>query len=259
MRLAERVILVFGDAGPVHRCIAARLTEEGAAVALASADATRGARIQTELEAGGATCSFLAIESLDAAAARGCVGEVVLDFGAIDGLVVCGTTPPRGDAVEVDEAAWNRSLAEHLRAPWLVVSAALPFLKKSVGASVVVVTSTDGMATEPRSLLSATIAAGQGGLVRTLAIDGGPHDIRVNAVAAGYIETEESRRRLEGAADPAASFEREMAVQPLGRFGRPRDVANAVLFLLSEESSYVTGATLVVDGGRHAVARDLYG
>lgn len=258
MRLAERVVLLFTPADAIGRRVALRLAEEGAAIVLASSDPERGERLLAELEAGSAEVSLVALDRRDPGSVQGAISEAVLSFGALDGLVFLPEDTPAGDAGEIDLAAWAAMEEADLRATWLGAAAALPFLKQNPGASVVIAGSGRDSAVAPRRVLASTRDAALGGLVRSLAIDAGPHDVRVNGLAWGYIETDATRRELETASDPEAAFEREMAVHPLGRFGRPRDVAHAVVFLLSDESSFITGATIPLDGGRSIVQRGLF-
>jgi meso-butanediol dehydrogenase / (S,S)-butanediol dehydrogenase / diacetyl reductase len=259
MRLAERVVLLLTSGDTIGRRLALRLAEEGASLVLATSDLNRGERIVAELEAADADVSLVHVDRKDPGAVQAAATEAVLSFGTLDGLVVMPEGAPRGDLSEVDLETWNDHFNRALRAPYLLCAAALPFLKQNAGASIVLLTGGAETGVAPRQLLASTRDAALGGLVRSLALDAGPHEIRVNALSLGYIETEATRRHFEASSDPESAFEREMAVQPLGRFGRPRDVAHAVVFLLSEESSYLTGVTLPLDGGRHLVLRDLFG
>jgi NAD(P)-dependent dehydrogenase (short-subunit alcohol dehydrogenase family) len=91
-----------------------------------------------------------------------------------------------------------------------------------------------------------------------MAIDFGPHNIRVNSLLLGYIQSDHQERRLQASTDPEADFHRILSVHPLGRVGTPDDAARAAVFLASPDASFITGATLVVDGGRSVVVQDLH-
>lgn len=259
VKLAERVVLLFTRGDPIGRRVALRLAEEGASIVLAVNDEERGERLTAELEAANAEASLVVVDRRDPGLVQAAISEAVMSFGALDGLVILPEPSPPGDVGEIDLAAWSATEESNVRASWLAAAAAMPFLKQNPGASIVIATQDAERTLGPRQVLEATRDAALSGLVRSLAIDAGPHDVRVNAIALGYIETESTRRDLETASDPETAFEREMAVQPLGRFGRPRDVAHAVIFLLSDESAYITGATLPLDGGRGLVRRGLFG
>jgi NAD(P)-dependent dehydrogenase (short-subunit alcohol dehydrogenase family) len=134
----------------------------------------------------------------------------------------------------------------------------LPFLKSSPGPAVVNLTSTHAERTMPRRMVHAVSRAAIVGLTRSMAVDFGPLGVRVNALMLGCVQTPRLDRRLAELSDPEGSFRRILAAHPLGRLGDPAEAAKAALFLASDDASFVTGATLVVDGGRSIVVQELH-
>ncbi|MEE9392106.1 MAG: SDR family oxidoreductase [Planctomycetota bacterium] len=256
MRLENRVILICGHLGPVERRIALNFSQHGAQIMIASSDAEAGAALQTELDARGASATFMEYDGANESSIQALVGDAVMTYGALDGLINSGLPAPAGDALEVDGSAWDRAFDRQVRGAWLAARAALPFLKPSKGATILNLARTDALQTQAQSMLAAATSGALDAMTRSMAIDFGPLDIRVNTLLIGYIETDETRRTL--SASPESEFHRLMAVHPLGRLGRPSDVANAALFLMGSESSFITGATLIVDGGRSIVSQNLY-
>jgi len=145
-----------------------------------------------------------------------------------------------------------------VRASFLACKYALPFLRRSENASIVNVGLADALTAQPSRLLDATVHGAMISMTRSLAVDCGPHGIRVNSICAGHVDTEDKQKTLASSSDPESALERILAVHPLGRIGQPVEIAQAVLFLLSEAASFVTGAQLTVDGGRSIVAQDIH-
>jgi len=153
------------------------------------------------------------------------------------------------DAVEMTEDEWDRFFAIDLKAAWLAAKHVLPHMKRAGRGSIVNVSSLHGFATLDGFFPYAAAKSGLVGLTRSLALDYGPHGIRVNVVAPGFVRTRLVQESIERADDRQAAEAAMVGGVALGRIGDPREIAGVVRFLASDEASYVTGASLLVDGG----------
>ena len=249
-RLAERVIIVNGGATELGRSVSLRCADQGAHVVIADADATEGLELQAKIEGGAGQAAFLSVDFGDEDSIQTMIGDAVMTFGSVDGIVNCSLGSGHGDALSTTVDEWRDELGRRLRGTWLTCKYALPFLSKSEHAAIVNVGEADAGSAAPRRLLAATVQGGLMAMTKSLAVDYSPHGIRVNSICCGFIELEATRLGLQDTDDPAAELERILALHPLGRLGQPRDVARAALFLLSDDASFITGTSLTVDGGR---------
>ena len=251
--LAGKVALVTGAGSGIGYAIAQRFAAEGAAVAIDyfghGEDAQALAR---DLNAKGAKTAALEADVTDAAAVEALVAEVVKRFGRLDVLVNNAGIEKSQPLLEIDEASWDSTLAVDLKAPFLCLQAAARRMKESGGGSIVNISSIHEDFTFPSFTPYAAAKGGLRMLMRNAALELAPLKIRVNNVAPGAIATPINAATV---ADPA-KVQRLQEIVPLQRMGTPEEVAEVVLFLASDRSSYVTGSTYFVDGGmvRHAEA-----
>ena len=232
----RRVALVTGGANGLGRADAERLAEAGHHVVVADLDGAEAERVAAAIGGTG-----VELDVTDPAA-------VERVFGALERLDVlvanAGTSHPE-PTVELTEERWAAMLDVHLGGTVRCARAAYPLLRRQGGAIVNVASISAFLGAGGR----ASYAAAKGGIValtRDLAIEWAPDGIRVNAVAPGVIETEIITRNVERGVLDRAVFDARI---PLGRTGQPSEIAEAVLFLATDASSYVTGQTLIVDGG----------
>lgn len=244
-RLAGRVALLFGAAKGIGEGIAERFAEEGAMLMIADADARAGAatacRLGDQARCRSVGASVARAEDVEAAVAA------TLDvFGRIDILVQNAGIYPWHLIEDTPVAEWDEVCAVNLRGTFLAARACLaPMRARRYGRMVFTSSITGPRVSSPGHGHYAATKAGINGFIRSAAIEFAPHGITVNGVEPGNILTEGMKQHR------SPEFIRSMqAMVPLGRLGTPRDVANAVLFLASDEAEYVTGTTIVVDGGQ---------
>lgn len=257
MRLREKVAVITGAGSSVGRAICQEFLREGALVVATDRDPEVGSMLAESLRESGevhfAECDLTEEERI-----QEMIGDAIMAFGSIDVLVNAATVRIPGDAISITKDEWRRALAVNVEAPWLCARYAIPFMKAAQGGAIVNVSSTHSDRTMPRRFLHATMNAAIPAMSRSLAIDFGPQNIRVNTLLLGYIQSDHSERRLQASADPEADFHRILSVHPLGRVGTAEEAARGAVFLASSDASFITGATLVVDGGRSIVVQDLH-
>ncbi len=249
-RLDGRVAVITGGEGSVGLATARLFVREGARVALVGIAADRLAAAGTEL---GAAALAVQADVTSADAVKDAVGRTLEEFGRIDVVFsnagIFGATAP---IVDYPDDVFDRVLAVHVRGAFLICKHTLPVLP--AGGSVIINSSVVGLTSDPGIAAYATAKHAVVGLMRTLAKEAAPRAVRVNSVHPGPIDNE-FQHAVEMAAtgapraEAAAAFDRMI---PLGRHARPEEVAAAVLFLASDDSSFVTGSTLAVDGGMSA-------
>jgi NAD(P)-dependent dehydrogenase (short-subunit alcohol dehydrogenase family) len=179
--------------------------------------------------------------------------ETVKAFGGINVLVNNAGILHAGTAEQITEAQWDETFNINVRGLWLLSRAVLPHLRKAGGGSIINIASVLGInGVRNRAAYSASKGAVVL-LTKCMAIDHGHENIRVNAICPSFVETDLTAAVLSKAADPDAIRRERIGVHPLGRLGQPEDLAGLAVYLASEESAWVTGATFPVDGGYLAV------
>jgi len=243
-RFAGKAALVTGAAQGMGRAITARLLEEGASVVLCDVDGALVERTAAEL-GGPPEAVAVAADVSSRAEVRRAVETCVERFGGIDVLVAQAGIGDLQPLLEIEDAAWARMLDVNLTGVFLSVQEAARAMARGGGGAIVVTASTNAFYVEEHTAHYSATKGGAWTFVRNAALDLGPYGIRVNSVLPGIVRTRLSAPLVD---DPVAGPEYPKRVA-LGRFGDPVEIANAVLFLASDEASYVTGADLVVDGG----------
>jgi NAD(P)-dependent dehydrogenase (short-subunit alcohol dehydrogenase family) len=247
-RMAGKVAIITGGSTGIGEGIAALFVREGARVALMARHADALARSAARLAA---PDRVLAIPGDIGAAhdAQRLVDETLVRFGRLDAFVANAGIHRVAPFLETTIETWDEVFATNVRGAFLTCRAAAAAMVDRGGGSIVVVSSTNGVVAEPHMAAYNASKAALTMLAKSMAVDLAPYGIRVNSVAPGTIVSEITRPMLE------AGF--GFGTVPLGRIGDPVDIAWPVLWLASDEAAYVTGATLVVDGGQIAVNGDL--
>lgn len=241
-----KVALVTGAAAGIGRATALAFARAGADVLLADVDEARGRDAAEEVAALGVGARFVVADVTDQASVDAMVASAVDAFGGLDAAFNnAGVEPPGAPLAEGTRADWDRILAVDLTGVWSCMVAELPRLVER-GGSIVNCSSIAGLVGFPGSAPYVAAKHGVVGLTRTAALDYAEQGVRVNAVCPGVIDTEMIERFTQGDQDARRAL---VAVEPVGRLGRAEEVAAAVVWLSSEQASFVTGEALAVDGG----------
>jgi len=249
LSLDGKVGVVSGAASGIGLGVAIRLAEAGAFVALLDIDSDRGRAAEDELKRRGLSGRFYSCDVTSNSDCATVVEQIKTECGKIDILVNNAGVAVRKNAVDLTEDEWDRAVNVTLKGAYLLSHHVLPHMI-SGGSGSIINTGSGWSLTGGENAVS--YCAAKGGvlnLTRAMAIDHGRHNIRVNCVCPGDIDTPMLRSECEQLGEDPEKFMREAADRPLNRVGTPLDVANAVLFFASEMSTWVTGAFLVVDGG----------
>jgi NAD(P)-dependent dehydrogenase (short-subunit alcohol dehydrogenase family) len=245
----RRAAIVTGAAQGIGRSVALALAAAGAAVTIADVDGENGPATAREIEGKGGKAIFVQadVSRFDDVAAA--TDKTLQAFGRIDILVNNAARAVRGVVDEIDESIWNEVISTNLTSVWRGMKCVVPQMRRQKSGSIVNISSVQSLTGFHGWAAYAAAKGGINALTQQAALDLAPHGIRVNAVAPGTIMTPLNEKVFAEVADPAALIARWNAAHPIGRFGQPEEVAEAVLFLASDRASFITGTIVRVDGG----------
>src|SRR5262245_19228730 len=252
MRLPNKVAIIVGATRGIGREIAGTLAREGAHVVLVGRTASAGEEAAAEINRTGQAV-FVAGDASHEETAVAAVLAATERFGRLDVLVNNAAVDLQRPLAETSLDEWNRCLAVDLGSAFLACKHAIPAMIESGGGSIVSIASTAAIRGVMQHSAYGAAKAGLVNLTRNIVVDYGRRGIRANCICPGAIDTPMLREWIASQGERAAAVgEQLLARIPAGRFGRATEVANAVLFLASDESSFVSGNVLLVDGGSSA-------
>jgi NAD(P)-dependent dehydrogenase (short-subunit alcohol dehydrogenase family) len=248
MRLEGKTAFVTGGGSGLGRAAAERFAEEGATVVAADVDVEGAEETLSRVEAAGSEGEAIELDVTDAAAFHAAVDETAESYGLDVILNNAGISHERNDVEGIDEATRDRVIDVNVKGVWNGCHAAIPHMKEQGSGAIVNTASLAGVIGSPGASAYSLSKGAVVNLTRAVAAEVGPDGVRANAVCPAITETpmvlsgrdEDEWEEIKG---------RMLRQYPLRRLGRPEDIADAMLFLASEESSWVTGHALVVDGG----------
>jgi NAD(P)-dependent dehydrogenase (short-subunit alcohol dehydrogenase family) len=245
MRFEDRVVIVTGGGSGIGRVMAQRFAAEGALVAVVDWIRERADAVTAEIVAAGGKALSVHADVSSSKDVEAMARAVASRLGPADVLVNNAAVADGDDVLQIDEPTWEHDVAVVLKGVFLCSKAVLPSMIERGHGVIVNIASVNGMSALGNEAYSAA-KAGVINLTQGIAVRYGKHGIRCNAIAPGTIRTPIWQERIER--DPVV-FERLVKWYPLGRVGEPDDVANATMFLASDEASWITGTVLPVDGG----------
>jgi len=245
-RVEGKVVAITGAATGIGRASAESLVGEGAVVVLGDIDEASGHRVAERL---GDRASFQRTDVRSSADVQALVDGAVERHGRLDGIVNNAAVAIPGAAGEMSEDDWREVLDVNLSGVWRGMRAAIPVMLRAGGGSIVNMSSVQSLVGFVGWAGYAASKGGINGLTQQAAVEYAARGIRVNAIIPGTILTEMNERIMEDSGDPQAQMAAWVAMHPMRRVGMPREVGDAVAFLISDASSFVTGTLLRVDGG----------
>jgi NAD(P)-dependent dehydrogenase (short-subunit alcohol dehydrogenase family) len=247
--LTGKIALITGAASGIGRATALLFAREGATIAIADINQQAGVAVAGEVIQNGNKAIFEHADVTQAADCQRVVERTIRDFGSIHILFNNAGIIRRASVPELSEEDWDQVMAVNVKSIFLMSRQAIPVMVKAGGGSIINTASGWGLVGGPRA---AAYCASKGAVVlltKAMAIDHGPQKIRVNCICPGDTDTVMLRNEAQQLGEREDHFLAESARRPLGRIGKPEEIAHAALYLASDASSFVTGTALVVDGG----------
>lgn len=251
MRFEGKTAVVTGAATGIGEAVALAFGREGANVVVVDVNQDEAEGTLAAITAGGGTGIAVIADVSKASDCEKIASEAVSAFGRIDYLVASAGIQTYGTVVDTDEDTWDRTLSVNLKGIYLAAKYCVPEMIKGGGGAIVNVASVQGLMSQPNV---AAYAASKGAVIamtRTMALDHAKDNIRVNSLCPGSIDTPLLRFAADMISpdDPAGAIVEWGKLHPLGRVGQPSEMAEVVLFLVSDAASFMTGAAVVADGG----------
>ena len=255
-KLSGRVAIITGATSGIGKATALLFAEEGADIVITGRRAELGQRVSDEIRQKGVRCVFVQADHAQAEACSHVVERTLAEFGRIDILFNNAGIVTKGTAETTEDAIWNETLAINVTAVWRMNKLVIPQMKKQ-GGGVIVNNGSDWSVVGGKNAFPYIVSKGAIGMMtKAMALDFARDNIRVNAVCPGdtFVDRWIEKGYFEYS-DPVSleqAIKDSSAYIPMGRFGKPEEIAKAVLFLASDDSSFMTGHLLLVDGGNTA-------
>jgi NAD(P)-dependent dehydrogenase (short-subunit alcohol dehydrogenase family) len=260
-RLVDKVALITGAGRGIGAAIAHAFAREGAAVVLAELDLETAQHTAREIEAQcglqpGARVLAVQTDVTQSASVQHAVSEAEKAFGPLNVLINNAGINVFCDPLTMSDDDWRRCFAVDLDGVWNGCRAVLPGMVERGAGSIVNIASTHAFKIIPGCFPYPVAKHGVIGLTRALGIEYAPRNVRVNAIAPGYVETQLTHDWWDAQPDPAAAQQATLDLQPMKRIGRPQEVAMTAVFLASDEAPFINASCITVDGGRSALYHD---
>ncbi|MBA3349017.1 MAG: SDR family oxidoreductase [Actinobacteria bacterium] len=236
----------------IGRATVEKCARSGARVGFWDLNDAAGEALAKDLQKEGLEARFWPCDVTVDQQVKAAVGAVLEAFGQIDALVNNAGVNAYFDATQMTESDWDKVFAVDLKAVWLCSKYVLPAMQEAGSGSIVNISSIHAHMTTKNMFPYAAAKSGVVGLTRSLALDYGADNIRVNAVCPGWVRTHLVQEWIDMQPEPAAAEASVLAVHPMGRIADPAEIANFVAWLASDEASFMTGADLLIDGGLSA-------
>jgi NAD(P)-dependent dehydrogenase (short-subunit alcohol dehydrogenase family) len=245
-RLKDKIGVITGAGSGIGRACALAMAKEGAQVALVGRRKDPLENVAREIgdSAFAISADLTQTNEIDVV-----LEQTVNRFGRLDFLLNNAGVLHVGTVEQITEEQWDHTFNLNVRSVWLLSRAALPHLRKAGGGSIINMASVLGMVGARNRAAYAPSKGAVVQLTKSMAIDHGHENIRVNAICPSFVETELTAQLMEQVTDPAGFRREKTAAHPIGRLGRPEDIAGLAVYLAGDESSWVTGAVWPVDGG----------
>lgn len=255
-RLAGKTAIVTGAGRGIGACIAERFAEEGASVAIFEIDTVSGRAQAEKITNGGGRCAFFDCDVTDPDSIEKAVDDAQSAFGAPNVLVNNAGANVFHKPHEMPDGQWEKCMRLDLDSAWFCARVVLPHMRRQRQGSIINIASTHSFQIIPHTFPYPVAKHGLIGLTRALGIEYARENIRVNAIAPGYIETQLALDYWAGFPEPKAERQKALDLHPPGRIGQPTEVANTALFLASDEAPFINAETITIDGGRSKLYHD---
>jgi 2-keto-3-deoxy-L-fuconate dehydrogenase len=249
MKLQDRVAIVTGAASGIGAASARLFAAEGAKLALVDQNEVGLKKVAAEIKGNGGAAITITADVSSNGKARTGVERVMKRWGRIDVLLTAAGASTGGTVDTIDEAAWDRTFAINVKGTYLWIHYAIPHMIAAKTGAIVTIGSQLAQSSPGKNAAYVASKGAIASFTKTIAVDHAQQGIRVNALMPGVIDTPMPARSLNRYADPEAMKAYWKERHPMGRIGQPEEVARAALFLASDDSSFVTGTLLFVDGG----------
>ncbi|HBY95155.1 MAG: SDR family oxidoreductase [Ardenticatenaceae bacterium] len=248
-RLDAKVAIITGGASGIGAATARLFAAEGAQVVIGDLNAAKAQTVAAEIEQAGGAAIGVQTDVTETTQVTRLVAASLERFGKVNILFANAGITLRGTAPDLPEETFDEVIAVNLRGPFLCAKYAIPAIIAAGGGSVIFTASSVALVGNYRGTAYCASKAGLIGMARAMALDHAHQGVRVNCICPASTDTPMLQRSIRTAPDPDAFVAAVIREIPVGRLGRPEDIAQAVLYLASDESTFVTGTALVVDGG----------